>query len=118
MAQVHLADEVKRVDHEGEQTLQQPSSGDRRIGIGHRQRPELHFQQSLLASILIDLEEGRRILMTMLDAVYVDTVEEKRIVAIRPRPSLRPLLEIATTRESSGIVLITETPPEPGRPGG
>ncbi len=53
-----------------------------------------------------DLGERRRILMTMLDAVYVDTIEERRIVAIRPRPAFRPLLEIATTREGSGIHLI------------
>ena len=44
--------------------------------------------------------------MTMLDAVYFDTVDEKRIVAIRPKPALRPLFEIATTREVSGIVLV------------
>ena len=37
----------------------------------------------------------------MLDAVYVDTVEEKAIVAIRPKPVIRPLFEIATTREDS-----------------
>ena len=41
----------------------------------------------------------------MLDAVYVETVEGKRIVAIRPKPAFRPLLEIATTREGSDIVL-------------
>jgi hypothetical protein len=49
----------------------------------------------------------------MLDAVYVDTLEEKAIVAIRPKAALRPLLEIATTREDSGVVLINETPPDP-----
>ena len=42
----------------------------------------------------------------MLDAVYLDTVEEKRIVAISPKPAFRPLLEIATTREGSVIVLV------------
>ena len=55
-----------------------------------------------------DLGERRRILLTMFDAVYVDHVEEKRIVAIRPRPAFRPLFEIATTREGSGIVLVSE----------
>ena len=55
-----------------------------------------------------DLGERRRLLMNMLDAVYVDTVEEKRIVAIRPKPTFRPLLEIATTRQKSGIVLVIE----------
>ena len=44
----------------------------------------------------------------MLDAVYVDTVEEKRIVAIRPGPAFRPLLEVVTTREDSSIVLVNE----------
>ena len=33
--------------------------------------------------------------MTMLEAVYVDTVEERRIVAIRPKLAFRTLLEIA-----------------------
>jgi site-specific DNA recombinase len=56
-----------------------------------------------------DLTERRKLLMAMLDAVYVDTVEEKRIVAIRPKPAFRPLLEIATTREGSDIVLVDDT---------
>lgn len=42
----------------------------------------------------------------MLDAVYVDTVDEKVIVAIRPKPAFRPLFEIATTRAVSGVVPI------------
>ena len=42
-------------------------------------------------------------LLTMLYAVYVDTVDEKRIVAI---PAFRSLLETATTREGSDIVLV------------
>ena len=41
--------------------------------------------------------EKRKLLMAMLDAVYVDTVEEKAVVAIRPKPAFRPLLEMATT---------------------
>ena len=60
------------------------------------------------------LGERRRILLTMLDSVYVDTVEEKRIVATRPRPAFRPLFEIATTRAGSGIVLVSEKPLENG----
>ena len=47
----------------------------------------------------------------MLDAVYVDTVEEKSIVAIRPKPAFQLLFEIATTREGSDVVLINEPPP-------
>ena len=38
-----------------------------------------------------DLTERRKLLMPMLDAVYVDTVEEKSVVAIRPKPAFRPI---------------------------
>ena len=38
----------------------------------------------------------------------MDTVEERRIVAIRPRPAFRPLFEIATTRDGAGIILVNE----------
>ena len=48
--------------------------------------------------------------MAMLDAVYVDTVEEKSVVAIWPKPAFRPIFEVATTREGSGIALINQTP--------
>ena len=54
--------------------------------------------------------ERRKLLLTMLDAVYVDTVEEKAIVAIRPKPAFQPLFEIATTREGSDVVLINDPP--------
>ena len=63
-----------------------------------------------------DLTERRKLLMAMLDAVYVDTVEEKSVVAIRPKPAFRPIFEVATTRAGSGIVLINETPPDPEGP--
>jgi len=56
------------------------------------------------------LTERRRLLLTMLDAVYVDTVEETSIVAIRPKPAFQPLFEIATTRKGSDVVLINEPP--------
>ena len=57
-----------------------------------------------------DLTERRKLLMAMLDAVYVDTVEENPVVAIRPKPAFRPIFEVATTREGSGIALINQTP--------
>ena len=60
-----------------------------------------------------DLTERRKLLMAMLDAVYVDTVEEKSVVAIRPEPAFRPLPEMAATSARSGIVLINETPRTP-----
>ena len=58
----------------------------------------------------VDLTERRKLLMAMLDAVYVDTVEKKSVVAIRPKPAFRPIFEVATTRAGSGIALINQTP--------
>ena len=52
----------------------------------------------------------------MLDAVYVDTVEEKAIVAIRPKPAFTPLFEIATARKGSDVVLINEPPQTDNEP--
>ncbi len=46
----------------------------------------------------------------MLDAVYVDAKEEKRIVAIRPKPPFRPVFQVATTREGPEVLLINEPP--------
>jgi hypothetical protein len=54
------------------------------------------------------LGERHQILMTMLDAVYVDTVEEKAIVALKPKPEFQSLFQIATTKEGSGVVLYNE----------
>jgi hypothetical protein len=64
-----------------------------------------------------DPGERRRILLTMLEAVYVDAVEERRVVAIKPKPAFRALFEIATTREGSGVVLLNGMAPEVA-PGG
>ena len=58
-----------------------------------------------------NLSERRKLLQTMLDAVYVDTVEEKAIVSIRPKPAFRPLFEIATTRAGSGFILDKQDAP-------
>ena len=135
LAQVHLADEVKQVSQERKKTdqrlrrLAQVYVDDHiREDEYRRQKNQLEVKlrslvvpdadSALSAGKLLEdlsalwekaaLGERRRILMTMLDAVYVDTVEEQRIVAIRPRPAFRPLFEIATTRETSGISLVNE----------
>ena len=57
-----------------------------------------------------NLNERRKLLLAMLEAVYVDTIEEKAIVAILPKPAFRPLFEIANTRAGSDVVLINEPP--------
>ena len=55
---------------------------------------------------------GREILKTMLDGVYVETVRNKAIVALRPKPAFRSLFEVAATREGSEVVLYKENPPD------
>ena len=136
LAQVQLADEVKRVREEQKKVQQRLHRLVQVYVDGHvpddeygRQKKQLEEKlrslvvpdadAAITAGKLLenlpalwrkaDLAERRRILLTMLDAVYVDTVEERRIVAIRPRPAFRPLFEIATTREGSGIVLVSES---------
>ena len=46
----------------------------------------------------------------MLDAMYVDAKEDKCIVGVRPKPSFRPIFQLATTREGSGVYIISEPP--------
>ncbi len=54
------------------------------------------------------LEEQRRLLMTMLDAVYVDTKQTRPIVAIRPKPPFRPIFRVAASRDGSDIRIVNE----------
>ncbi len=42
----------------------------------------------------------------------MDTVEEKAVVALRPKPAFQALFQIATTREGSGVVLYNENAPD------
>ncbi|MDD5095521.1 MAG: hypothetical protein PHV74_14265 [Dehalococcoidia bacterium] len=57
-----------------------------------------------------NLEEKRKLLLTMLDAVYVDAKEEKAIVAVKPKPAFWPTFQVATTKEGSEVVLVKELP--------
>ena len=128
LAQVHLADEVKRMEQEGTKVQQRLKRLGEVYLDGFKPRDDYLKKRSLeesIASVVVPgidatqhagklLEnlpalweeaswtERRRILMTMLEAVYVDTVEEKSLVALIPKPAFRPLFEIALTRERSG----------------
>ncbi|MFC1935638.1 hypothetical protein ACFLX9_02615 [Chloroflexota bacterium] len=69
-----------------------------------------------------NLEERRKLLLTMLDAVYVDTKESRPIVAIKPKPAFAPIFQVAVAREGSGVVLLKEeglplSLPEPSEAG-
>ena len=55
-----------------------------------------------------NLEEKRKLLFTMLDAVYVDARKTKSIVAIRPKPPFKPIFQVAVTKEGSQIRIINE----------
>jgi len=57
-----------------------------------------------------NLEERRKLLLTMFDVVYVDAKEDKSVVAIRPKLPFRPIFQVATTRAGSGVYIINEPP--------
>ena len=59
-----------------------------------------------------NLKERRKLLLTMLDAVYLDASEERRIVAIKPKAPFRSIFQVATMKEGSGIVLVKEPSPD------
>ena len=137
LAKIHLADEKKRVEQERKETDQRlrrlaqvyidglliPEEYQRqkrqledRLGSLVVPGVDATEEAGKLLENLPDLwakanpKERREILLTMLDAVYVDAVEEKRVVGLRPKPAFWPLFEIATTREGSDVVLVTELP--------
>ena len=66
--------------------------------------PELWQEATLL--------ERRTLLLTMLDGVYIDAKDEKRVVAIKPKPAFRPVFQVATTKAGSDVVLFQEECPE------
>ena len=59
-----------------------------------------------------NLEERRKLLLTMLDAVYVDS-KQNMIVAIKPKAPFKPVFSVATTREGSDVVLVHDTDAKP-----
>ena len=52
-----------------------------------------------------NMEERRKLLAAMLDAVYVDTKDARSVVAIKPKAPFRPVFHLATTRAGSGVSL-------------
>ena len=134
---VSLKDEILRIEEERQKTQEKLRRMAKAYIDGvfpdeeyHRQRKLLELElESLVVpganaaaeagKIIADLprlwdganeEEKRKLLLTMLDAVYVDSREEKAIVAIKPKPPFRPIFEIATTKKDSNVILIKEPP--------
>jgi len=56
---------------------------------------------------LANLEEQRKLLVSMLDAVYIDT-KNNLIVAVKPKPPFKPVFQVAASREGSEIRIINE----------
>jgi len=54
-----------------------------------------------------NLGEQRKLLVSVLDAVYIDT-KSNLIVAVKPKPPFRPVFQVATLREVSDIRIINE----------
>ena len=58
----------------------------------------------------VNLTERRKLLLAMLDAVYVETKSMHSIVAVRPKPPFRPIFQVAASKEGSGIRITNEPP--------
>ncbi len=54
------------------------------------------------------LSERRKLLINMLDAVYIDTRESRSIVAIKPKPPFKPILQVAVSKKGSNIHILKE----------
>jgi site-specific DNA recombinase len=61
-------------------------------------------------------EEQRKLLLTMLDRVYIDTKETKSVIAVKPKPPFRPVFEVAANRKGSVIKILTGRENESARP--
>lgn len=53
-------------------------------------------------------EERRKLLLTMLDAVYIDAKQYKTIVAIKPKPPFIPVFQVAVSKKESQIRILNE----------
>ncbi|MFC2020597.1 recombinase family protein, partial [Chloroflexota bacterium] len=51
-------------------------------------------------------EEQRKLLLTMLDAVYIDTKQTKSVIAIKPKPPFRPAFQVAAQKKGSVIQIL------------
>ena len=80
-----------------------------------RNRPAYAAEEA--GKLILDLEalwveanpsERRKLLMSMLDAVYFDAKASRSIVALRPKPPFKPIFQVAASREGSGIRIINE----------
>ena len=139
LTQIQLVDEFKRVEQERTEVEQRLKRLGRAYvdGVYNEEsyRRELKTLKQKLSGLVVpeidesneagkllenlpelwqeaDLSERRKLFLGILDAVYVETVEEKAIVALKPKAAFQALFHIATTREGSDVVLYKENPPD------
>jgi site-specific DNA recombinase len=53
-------------------------------------------------------EERKGIVLSILDAVYVDAKKYKTIVATKPKPPFRPIFQVAVSKKGSLIRILNE----------
>ena len=99
-ADIEYRRQMKAIDHEMESLVVPEASAAEAAGYLIERLPELWREATL--------EERRRLLLTMLEAVYVDAKDERRIVAIRPKPPFMPVFMTASTSEESWMELTHE----------
>jgi site-specific DNA recombinase len=122
LAQIHVADEAKRIGKERKKTERELKRVGQTYADGTMAEKEYRRRVKLLKNQLATLvapavdaatEAGklleglptlwdqaelgeRRVLLTaMLDAVYVDTIEKSGVVGYLPKPAFKPLFELA-----------------------
>ena len=54
------------------------------------------------------LTERRKLLLTMVDAVYFEAKKYRTIVAVKPKPPFRPVFQVAASRQGSDIRIVNE----------
>ncbi|MPL61614.1 hypothetical protein SDC9_07191 [bioreactor metagenome] len=55
-----------------------------------------------------NLSEQRKILLTMLDGVYVDVKEHRSVIAVKAKPPFRPIFQVAVSKKESKIHILNE----------
>ena len=68
----------------------------------------LRFYNHGLVVVMVEMEKRRKLLLTMVDSVYVDTLDEKAIVGIQPKPAFLPLFEVSVG-EGMDVALFSST---------
>jgi site-specific DNA recombinase len=56
----------------------------------------------------VPIDERKNLLLTMLDAVYVDAKKTKSIIAIKPKPPFKPVFQVAASKKESKIRILNE----------